>query len=346
MTEGIELQLNGEPFTNWSGLSVGLSMEHAAASFELRLEQELDGDVAPEVLPVMKGKHARLLLDGEPVVDGYVFRDARSYDADDYSITISGASRAADLIDSSPIGQKRVYRKLGLKALAHELVKDFGLPDHPIELRFEAPEGAPFERFAIEEGDTVFAALDRAARQRGLIIYSATDGALVFARVAEGAPIESLILGVNVLSASSERDDRDLFSAYYFFGQTSGNRHWHGKHAAHLAGVVTDPRMARYRPMACLEGQGPRESPEERAVWESNVRYGRSERFSYVVDGWRTSGGLLWKPNKLVFVQDPLLDVFGQRIISNIRFGLDEDNGPETEIEVCPPEAFTLEKAA
>lgn len=341
MSEGVELQLDGKAHTTWSSLAVGWSMEHAASSFEVGVEHPLDETLqTPE--PANQ-KHARLLLDGEPVVDGYVFRDSRGFDAEEFRLSLAGASRAFDLVDSDPVDQSETFRKQGLRAITEKLVDGFGDFGKSIDVRFEDSEGDKFAKFAVEEGDTVFSTIERAARQRGLLVMSAADGALMFTRVATSFPQESLTVGVNVVSGTAERDDREVFSDYYFYGQTSANDHHHGRSACHLKGQVVDPRMRRYRPKVGLEGQSLRESPEQRAVWESNTRYGRSQRFVYEVEGWKTSGGNLWAPNTLVFVQDPLNHVIGVQLIASVRFSLNSQDGKMTELTVCPPEAFTLE---
>lgn len=342
----VELQLNGEPFTHWTDLSVGLSMEHIATSFQHGLLLPLAAGVLPDTMQPAKGMHARLLLEGEPVADGYVFGDSRSFDANTFRVSLSGASRAADLVDCDPVDQAEIFRDMGLRAIVTKLLADYLLDGEPIPTRFDAPEGEPFHKFAIEQGETVFAVIERAARQRGLLVMSDTDGTLIFTRLAETTPVDSLDVGINIVSGTSERDDRDVFSAYYFYGQTSASDTHFAKSASNLKGVVIDPRMARYRPRVGLEGQSNRETPKERATWESNTRYGRSERHVYVVDGWRgPTSGKLWTPNTLVHVQDPLQHVYGGQLLCSVRFGLSEEAGKRTELEVCAPEAFTLEAA-
>lgn len=336
----IEAQLDGESHVNWSTLGLDWSMEQAAIGFTMGFIEALEADV-PDTMEPATGKHARVLLEGEPACDGYVFSDRRKFDESSYTLDLAGRSRAADLLDCDAINKKMVFRNAGLEHIAAELVGTFG-GERPIEIRWEGDEGKKFGRYVVEQGESVFSALARAAKQRGLLIMSAADGAIVFVKVSTTRATESLTVGGNVLGGGSNRDDTDRFSEYHFRGQTSADDDWFGVAAADIRGKVTDPRILRYRPTVSLDGQGPREDPGRRALWARNTSYGHGQRFHYEVDGWLMSTGKVWSPNQLVHVEDPLCHVGGELLLVSARMSLDEAAGKRTNLEVCPPEAFDL----
>ncbi|WP_162988528.1 phage baseplate assembly protein [Commensalibacter melissae] len=82
---------------------------------------------------------------------------------------------------------------------------------------------------------------------------------------------------------------------------------------------------------------------QQRAQWEVNRRFGRSQSIQVVTDSWRDQQGKLWEPNTLVPVSFPTLKVNTKNhlLIAEVVFRLDMGGGTHAEITLMPKEAFS-----
>ncbi len=99
--------------------------------------------------------------------------------------------------------------------------------------------------------------------------------------------------------------------------------------------------MTRYRPLIVYAEQGDGATYADRAVWERNVRAGRSARLQYTVPGWEYKPGKIWLPNRMVPVKDDYIGVDAEMLIARCTYTLD-DGGSRTTLELCRREAFDL----
>lgn len=201
--------------------------------------------------------------------------------------------------------------------------------------------GKALPSFALQEGETVFDAIERAARIRALLLVSDGKGALVITRAGTSRVATPLVLGQNVLAARAALDMRDRYSTYTIKGQAPGNDNFWGKSAAQIKAQATDPGVTRHRPLIITN-----DAPDlaatltQRAQWEANVRAARSHEIEFTVQGWRHAGGL-WRPNMLVPVRADALRLDADLLISSVTFSLDEQ-GSTTVLRMTRADAFTV----
>ena len=78
---------------------------------------------------------------------------------------------------------------------------------------------------------------------------------------------------------------------------------------------------------------------ESRAQFEKDFRHADMMRSQHNVQGWRQSNGALWRPNSLVELEDPILQISGQFLINKIVLNLNQ-SGSITEIETISQDAY------
>jgi prophage tail gpP-like protein len=326
-----ELLVDGQRHGGWTRASVSLGIEQMAAAFSLDYTQRGTADAAAR--PIRPGQRCVLELLGQPVLTGWIDEDSASLDKSTVSYAVNGRSLTADLIDCSAIHRSGQWAGRTLSQIASDLVKPFGIP-----LRVRTSVGAPLPSFALQEGETVFEALDRAARLRGLLLAADGDGALVIIRAgSEQAPGE-LREGQNIESVQVTRNLRDRFSRIVVKGQSRGDDLDNGATVSSPSAVATDAGVKRHRPLIVLaEEQGV--SLAARASWEQRVRVARGLSAAVTVSGFEAAPGKLWRVNTLVRCVAPSVGLDSELLIAALEYRLD-DGGSATTLTLVPPDAF------
>ncbi|QUM72177.1 phage baseplate assembly protein [Sphingopyxis granuli] len=329
------LKIDGRRYEGWTSLRIIRSIESAAGEFALELATREFTD-APR-WPLRTGDPCSIEVDGETVIRGYIDTVDPQFDAEGYAISVSGRDRTADLVDCSAVHKPGSWTGQSIEAIAAELAKPFGL-----KVSAKADTGAKVKRFALQQGETAYAAIDRLARYRGLLTVSNTDGDIELIRPGAGAIVARLVEGQNILGGRASHDAKDRFSQYIVKGQASGDDRVNGKAAAAVKGEASDPGVSRYRPLILIgEDQSTTAGVRNRAAFEATTRAAKSQRATVPVVGWRRPDGQLWTPNVLVSLISPFLLIDGTMLVSEVAY-VKDDRGTVTELTVTPPEAFNL----
>lgn len=337
MSDDVSLLINGQSFTGWKTTRINRSIKQICDTFSLTLSERWSGRMGTAAPPQVRAGDACEIYCGDDLaLTGYVDDALPSYNSNQHTISVSGRSKAADLVDCGHPGKQWTQPRT-LYQLALELAGDFGIP-----VRADTDVGAPFQRPAIEAGQTRYEFLEKLARQRGVRLVSDVDGTLVITRTSSLVLPDALELGKNIRAASGRFSMRDRFNEVIVVGQTAGTDTWNGTAAQSNQGSATDAsvRQSRRHYMVA-ENAADAAACRRRAEWQRNTNYGNGEALTYTVSGWRHSGGL-WLPNRRVPVTDKWMRLDRlELLISSVQYVLDEE-GRSTELQVMPPEAFDL----
>lgn len=330
----VELRVNGAFYGGWKSIRIERGIEQIAGTFELSVTDRWAEQSAPR--QIKPGQSCQVVIDEAAVITGYIDTVAPQYDKQQHTITISGRDKTADLVDCSAIYKSGQWSGRTLDQIAADLCAPFG-----IKVLRAADVGSPVMVFSLEEGETVFEALERAARMKAVLLVSDGQGNLVLTRASSDAPVATLIEGENILSAEGEYSWKDRHSQYIVKGQGIGTDDFFGSQVSHQQKEASDTEITRYRPLIVLaEDQGTGANLKQRAQWECNVRRGRSSRATVTVQGWANDGEL-WRPNTMVTLQSPRLYADLELLIASVAFRLDEQ-GSQTELQLVQREAFDL----
>src|SRR6202035_4502607 len=105
---------------------------------------------------------------------GYVFVRQAAFDARTKGLRVTGKSLTADAVDSSAPVNGGQYKGYTFQAIASALAQNAGVK---LVITGSSPDLArPFPQFSIAYGETVFMAVERLARMRGLHITDDANG--------------------------------------------------------------------------------------------------------------------------------------------------------------------------
>lgn len=335
--EAVELEIDDVAYSGWRSGEVRLSIEEVAHSFSLNYVTEMRGGVQR---PIHGQDECRVLIDGQGVIEGYVFQPREYEDEDRYELSVAGRSVTADLVDCSISGS---YKNAKLETIARAICDPF---DIKVDVRaVTAVANERFDNFGIKDGEKAYEALARAARRRGLIVTT-ENGILVFSTAGAYSTTTELVRGVNILSRDFSEDWSKRFSPITFKGQTRATRQTHGEACAIIGNQVEDRSVIRYRPQVMQQGdiEGTRDLGVA-ARHQCNRQGALSERLILTVPGWKTDEGKHWRPNTLVRVRDRA----GEReskslLVAEVGYPFDaeSDKGRVTQLTFTRPEAFDM----
>lgn len=331
----VALEIGGKAYLGWTEIEIERSIDAASGSFSLALAAK--DRTNAEDWPIEDGAACRVLLAGRVLITGYVDNIGYFIGEEERGLRVRGRDKAADLIDCSAIHKPGSWKNAKLEAIAAELAKPFG-----IEVKVTGDTGAPFKKFALQQGETVFAVIERMARYRGLAVWSPGDGTLRVGNPDSGARTGRIVQGVNVQSADATRDVSDRFSEYLLKGQASGDDERNGKAVAQVSASAKDAGVKRYRPLLIVgEEQADAKSLAKRAAWEAAVRSGRARQLNVTVPGWLDDQGKPWQPGARSACDIPSCKISGDLLVQRVRMVRSADAGTVTDLELVPPEAWT-----
>lgn len=340
MSDVVTLKVGGQAFEGWTSVSVQKGIRNPAGAFTLDFAERVRAEAAP--LPIRRGDACEVLIGGEVVITGWIDKSSPGFDPRNRALSVSGRDKAGDLVDCAALNKPGVWRGRTLTQIAHDLVAPFGL-----SVTAKADVGAPFAQFALQQGETVWSAIERLARFRGLLAAPTASGQIELIRPGQRRADFALVQGENLLGGGAVHDDADRFSLYVLKGQSAGNDEVNGPAAAGPSAEVADAAVRRYRPtLIVAEEQATLASLRARAGWEASVRAANASAVTVDVQGWRAPDGKIWTADLVVPVRAPWLDIDGDLLIADVEFKLDAAGGSTTRLSCAPPDAYRPEPPA
>lgn len=327
--------VNNKVYEGFKNIRLSRNLLSLTGAFEITLTDKWRAE--KEDYDIKTGDRIHCHLGNNPLYEGYIDRLSISFNSSSRNLTISGRDRTSDLVDCSVIGPFE-FNKLDFLAIAKQLVEPFGL-----KVISNVFVGEKFSKFTIKQGETVFEVLERAAKERDLLLMSTTHGNLLIDKKGSTRASSELVEGINVLSAGAEFDNSERFSEYHIKGQQSGLI---GEltDATESEAKSTDDGILRYRPTLIIaENSVNKESAQKRANWESTFRAANATKVSVAVQGWRQKDKSLWATNQIVHVDIRSLGLKTDMLISKVKFD-QSANGRRTELELIRKDAFDFKK--
>lgn len=343
----------------WTEVRVSRGVETAASDFEVSVSTPDPDQAQARAVPIKPAARVRILLGGEPVLDGYVDDVKQSYGPTRHRVAVSGRSRTQDLVDCSVLldgGELRQQSPLSIaRQLAAPYSVDVRLGQPALNARLEGglpvvPGLDPVPRFDVESGEKVADTIEKLASMRGLLVTDDVDGALVLTAAPEAPDAIQPIVSKpgNVKTGQGRFDVSERYTEYRCRGQRAGGDLDFGDVVVTPEGRAADPSLDRLIPFGrdrvrvveADEGATP-QTCRQRAVYEAATRAGQSTALTYTVRGWRDQAGRLWRPNTLVWVDDETLRVRAEMLVVELTYQRGE-KGSETELQLAPPQGYRL----
>jgi len=332
MNDRISLKVGGVVFEGWTSVRIEQGLDALAGSFSVGLTERWPGH--PDQWGIEAGDSCEVFIGEDQVMTAWIDRFSASVDPDRHPVEVAGREKTADLVDCSAVHKPGSWKNRTLEQIAAELAKPFG-----IRVTAVTSTGRPFDKVALQQGETVFEFIDRLARQRGVMPVTTVTGDLEFRRPAQQAAGYSLELGANLKAVSFDNDITDRFSAYTLKGHADDG-------ATRPKGEAKDPGVRRHRPLLIVnDDDSSSASLRDRAIWEASVRAGKAQTVNAIVQGWRSASGELYRPDRLVPVKAPLVGIDATLLVVGVQLELN-DQGRKAGLMLAPKEAFQLEPIA
>lgn len=335
----VSLEVNGKSFEGWKAVSVTLGIESIAGSFSLEVTDRWAREAAR--WPIKEGNLCKIKIEKEKVLTGYIDARSISISATDRSLSVSGRSKAGDLVDCSAVLDVWEFQNLRIDKIVEKLAAPFGIR---VSVAAGVKLPAPQMRFAINPGEAVFEAIDRICRLSSILPISDGDGNIILTKPGVSRAASSVKEGINLKSASADFSADQRFYRYVAAGQHTGTDDFFGDNSAGPLAESFDKNVRKSRVMMLRpEGLITADSAKTRAAWEANVRAAKAGTVSATVQGWRQENGTRWPINARVKFDSPSLGLAAELLITEINFSLDEGGGEITRMTLKRKDAYTPE---
>ena len=362
----LTLKVGGKLYAGWKSVSVRLSIEQIAGTYELVVTERWPSQ--PTRWSIPPGEVCEILIGDDTVISGFVDSVAVSYDAASHDIRVTGRDRTGDLVDCS--APSTAFSGLTFFEIAEKLTDPYG-----ISVVDETEDGKKLSvkekkagkkgtqpkhkrvagklpKMATQNGESVFKTLEKLARCEGVLLVSDTEGGLLITRAGMGGDCDTVLeFGQNILKANFEHSHANLYSDITVKGQAAAADAGkfdvvHAQPVGNVARVNTaksgNSQIDRFRPLIIVaETQADSKRCQDRAQWEASNREAKARKISLTVQGWRQKGGDLWRINQMVKVKCPWMRVDEKWLIAGTAFRLD-DGGTLTELTLVNKDAFDL----
>ena len=238
----VALIIAGSAHVGWTEATVTRSLETISGAFNVTLTEREPGETTPRT--IRPGDGCRVQLDGDTVIQGYVDAVTVDYSATSHTIAVSGRDATGDLVDCSAATEPGEWHNERLENIAAALCRPFG-----IGVTREVDTGEPFRRFRIEEGESVFEAIERACRFRAVLPLSDGRGGLILGGPSRSRTDVRLERGLNIISASGTSSWLSRYRNYTLLGQQAGGMGgFTAEQVAHVKAEARDGGVTRLPP--------------------------------------------------------------------------------------------------
>lgn len=329
--ELVQVYANGGEWRDWTAISLKAAIDEAARAFTLTVPPGADNAVSARAA-FAAGTKIEIRANGEKLFDGYVDAYAPRRRPDASEISVTGRSKSCDLVDCSIVHPTGRIRDSDLEKLARDLDR-FG-----VGVKVEG-EKVPVVRFQATPGETVFRALERETRKRGLTISGEADGSV---RISKGPTGKrhafGLFEGVNILESEAKHDWSKRFSEYKVRAQSPDGT---GDEATRIEESAKDSAVGRPRPnILAADEDMDKAAARIRADWRKDRAAGESLTATIVTAGWRDQDGTIWTPGHLVWVESQFLDIAQDMLIKSVQYDQSKDAGSTCSLSLVDPRAF------
>ena len=318
----VALAVGGRRYVDWLHIRIERRLDTLSGSFALT-SPDIDG-----VGGLVCGEPVVIMVGSETLITGHIEAVRKSFDTSGANVELHGRDKTGDLVDSSVDIKADGFRNQTLHQIAQRLCQRFNI--RVIDM---VNDKKRFELLKIMPGETAFAALDHAARRRGVLLSGDSAGNVIISKIGSGGNVGSLIEGTNILSLSQTADQSQRHSEYILRAQSDED--------FSLEVRSIDPGIKRYRPLITVDQSNITKPDAQKMVeWERAMRRGRSMRVSVVVQGWESPARKLWDVNQMVKVIAPRVHLDAEFLIVGVDFSFDE-NGTTATLDLAPCDSFS-----
>ena len=352
MTNTVTVMINGAPFGFWTTASINIQFDTASNEATVSMSER-----PRDPLPVRLNDPAVVLIDGEPVVTGFVDDIDGDHGFQDHRINITIRDKTQDLIESTigpkqehkpPISLKKVCEKTIEQMELEIAVKDFV---NPSEFRPSEKVAGQIDVFGHDH-------LKNWANKRQCVLNTDGKGNLQIDRNRKRLFAGALFKAFedspqnNILASRYRNSSKNRANTHKAAGQKSPtDRHWEGRpkddapaQANPISTNVGEAKDTAMRPSRRIHYRGRQaiegETPQKAAAWKANLARAHGVTYEARVQGFYGAGQLWW-PGYLVPVFDAHWELAATMFIKGVSFEKSFEGGSITVVSCTVEDAFT-----
>jgi len=347
----MKLEVGGKQYTNFVSAVCELRLDSLSSQFRFEA-------VAPkgQPLPFKGGEPCSVYIDDEKILTGHIEVVDVSYDANSYTITVSGRDKTGDLLDSTIDTIPDLSGDgLTLKRIIEAIIDSVGLDIKVIDQVNPEPFTWTEVIAAPEAGERAFDFIEKYSKMRQVLLSSDGNGDLVITSnsgvTANGAVQH--IIGGDDNNVIKSQFSYDTTGRYNFYKVASGLNPLALNQAGdtdlasvvNQSGGVLDNDIKRKRTLVLISDTPYSDAPcYDRAKWEADIRRARGLAYSATVPMFRVGGhtGRLWQINRVYQIVDDYIGKIEQMLCNSVTFTFDADSGSNTDLGFVGREAYTL----
>lgn len=346
----ITIEVEGVRYTHFKEISISNFLDSFADEFNITATaKELDN------FPIKIGAPCRALINGTPIVTGFIETIEISYDAGSHDIRITGSDKTVDVTDGT-CGDNMVFEgEITFKSFIESVLKKSDISGIKVindVADIETLKGDEIQ--AGEVGETVFAFIERIARKLQVILTSDGNGDIVITRSStQSVGNFQLINRLNdpantILSGTRTLNNKDRFNKYIIKSQKSlspSNPFLEPtSQLVNKEGIATDDKVRATRILRMeAESATGKDGLDDRAAYEANIRRIRSNTYEVVVAGHTIPGTNTPIPvNRLIKVDDITTEISAVMLINRLTYNL-SNGASSTSIGLVDKDAYTVQ---
>lgn len=318
-------------FPTWERIEIFASIKHAACSLQLQLVDRPGAPIWPGIYP--SGTLVTVAAGGDLMFTGYVDHREPKLSGHEYHIVIGARSKGQDVVDCSVDHTKPDY--------VQKTVLDVARDQDAFGVGF-ASDFSPtqFDRWRPNVGHTLFEALRPLVEDQGATMAGQPDGSIKITKAGASAQLQAgpIVEGQNLFEGEACFDDKATHSKVHAHGQSyKGN----GTPAIAIHAEADNQYVGRYRPVhEHHDRQTDKPRITARATRRRDKEQGEGTRATVTMRGWRDSGGMIYQPGRLVFVQSPSLALTQNMLIEGVHYvQVGKSGGTSCRLSLVDPRA-------
>lgn len=329
----VTLRVAGVEYGGWTAInSIRTGMDAIAGGFQVSLTEKWPG---ASKRPIHKEDDVEVRIGTVTVIRGQIDSVKRKVESSAHTITVTGRDATADLVDCAAMNSPGEWKERGLADIIRDICGPFGIK---VEVAAGTNLGKVFASFTLQKGEKAVAAIQRLCAARGVLPYSDGRGILVLGPGKPARVATKLVEGKNLKDSAADDTRLGRYRDYTVYAQSG---QWDDAAAnAGTQGTAQDSGIRRYRPTARMaDDLADGVTAADQAAFDAMIAKAKAEAVEVTVRGWLHANGV-WRPNTLVTVDAPTIQVQGERLIASVDATLDKDGGTIARLSLVGPHAF------
>lgn len=327
------ITING--YTGFESVTVHAAVNKAARTFQAVLAAELGASATNAIFST--DSNVSITTNGEVLFTGIIDQKEAEIEPESASITISGRSLSADLIDSSAMHETGYFENQDPLQIAQAISQGIGAQwqsDQPLD---------KLDQYKLQWGETCYRCVEKMIRDQGLTITGTKDGNALITKAGTKRQSGMLIEGENIKRGSAIYNNSNRHSKITVRGQRPVG---HGDQNLEIEATEQDSGVQRYRPILIVQDNDTtQQRAQKRAKNRKDRAAGNARKATILVQGFHDDSGQLWEPGNLVFTDSPFLDLAQDMLIESVEYRQD-DKGSVCTLSLVDPRAYGGEGSA